>query len=346
MEASGNSDKGGSSGNDPDANIELGRSLVRALNNTGISVLYQDSNLNVLWARNVPPSWAAKDLAGLTDTDFLPRSEAQRTIAAKKVALAEGAPTSLEIRIAQQDGQRWFKVWIDADRQNGEMRGVITTAIDITEERRREQALRALLREVSHRSRNMLAIIQSIAAQTGRYSGSIDAFLSRFRGRLQSLASSQDLVTSSNWRGAELRDLIGGQMARYAHDLARSVKVEGINPFLNPNAALHIGLALHELAVNSSTFGALSRPGGQVRISASLAPDPATSGTRLLEFRWSEPFAGNETADKQELSDRRFGSVALEKVVPLSLNGTAALTVEDGQLNYRLAVPAASFEID
>ena len=82
------------------------------------------------------------------------------------------------------------------------------TAVDITEQKRREQALRALLREVAHRSKNLLAIIQSIATQTGRYSETVDDFLSRFRGRLQSLASTQDLVTSSDWRGAALQDLV------------------------------------------------------------------------------------------------------------------------------------------
>ena len=95
------------------------------------------------------------------------------------------------------------------------MRGIVTTAVETTEQKRREQTLRVLLREVSHRSRNLLAIIQSIATQTGRYSSTIDGFLSGFRGRLQSLASSQDLVTSSNWRGADLGDLLLGQVSRY-----------------------------------------------------------------------------------------------------------------------------------
>ncbi|TGU42030.1 histidine kinase, partial [bacterium M00.F.Ca.ET.146.01.1.1] len=97
---------------------------------------------------------------------------------------------------------------IDADRSEaGEVQGVVTTMVETTEQKRREQTLKTLLREVSHRSKNLLAIIQSIATQTGRYSETLGDFLTRFRGRLQSLASSQDLVTSSNWRGAALREL-------------------------------------------------------------------------------------------------------------------------------------------
>lgn len=104
-----------------------------------------------------------------------------------------------------------------------------------------------MLREVSHRSKNLLAIIQSIATQTGRYSGTIEGFLVRFRGRLQSMASSQDLVTSSNWRGANLHELVMGQVARYSADPSRAIRFAGTQPFLNPNAALHVGLALHNL---------------------------------------------------------------------------------------------------
>lgn len=328
----------------PETSLELGRSLVRALNNTGISVLYQDSDLKVVWARNVPPAWHAGDLSGLTDTDFLPASESSRTLAAKRAALGDGTPAGLEIRVPDAEGPRWFKLWIDADRHNDGVRGVVTTAVDITEEKRREQTLRALLREVSHRSRNLLAIIQSVAAQTGRYSGSIETFLNRFRGRLQSLASSQDLVTSSNWRGAELRELLSGQIARYLPNAERNVRMEGANPFLNPNAALHIGLAVHELAVNSVSYGALSRPDGTVTIKAELMPASKSSGSAepTLQLSWIEPLPPGSEAFKS----KKFGSVALERVVPSSLGGTAELFIADDVLTYRLFVPGASFEIE
>ena len=176
------------------------------------------------------------------------------------------------------EGVRWFQVWVDADRGDcGDVHGVVTTMVETTEQKRREQTLRTLLREVSHRSKNLLAIIQSIATQTGRYSGHIDDFLTRFRGRLQSLASSQDLVTSSNWRGAALRELVIGQVGRYGADPAHSLRFQGANPYLNPNAALHIGLAMHELAVNSVSYGALSRPDGFVEVTADLTPRQPTS---------------------------------------------------------------------
>ena len=322
---------------------DLGRSLLHALRNTGISVLYQDRDLRVLWAQNVPSTWATVELIHLTDEDFLPAAVARQVVAVKKLVLETAKPGRTEISIPVGDGARWYDLWMDADTgSNGKIRGLITTAVEITDQKRREQTLRALLREVSHRSKNLLAIIQSIATQTGRYSGTIDNFLVRFRGRLQSMASSQDLVTSSNWRGADLHDLVVGQVSRYSSDPGRSIHFEGERPWLNPNAALHVGLALHELVVNSVSYGALSRPDGFVTVSAELSD---TSGTLSLSLIWSERI-DKITPDEEATREKRFGSVALERVVPASLNGAANLDIANGKLEYRLVIPYGQFELD
>jgi two-component sensor histidine kinase len=323
---------------------DLGRSLLHALRNTGISVLYQDRDLRVLWAQNVPSTWATVELIHLTDEDFLPAAVARQVVAVKKLVLETAKPGRTEISIPVGDGARWYDLWMDADTgSNGKIRGLITTAVEITDQKRREQTLRALLREVSHRSKNLLAIIQSIATQTGRYSGTIDNFLVRFRGRLQSMASSQDLVTSSNWRGADLHDLVVGQVSRYSSDPGRSIHFEGERPWLNPNAALHVGLALHELVVNSVSYGALSRPDGFVTVSAELSD--TTSGTLSLSLIWSERI-DKITPDEEATREKRFGSVALERVVPASLNGAANLDIANGKLEYRLVIPYGQFELD
>jgi two-component sensor histidine kinase len=324
----------------PEDSPQLGRALLHALRNAGIAVLYQDRELKTVWARNMRAPWFAGDADD--PQSGLPAAQAERLMASRRNVIATGNPERLEISVPGEEGMRWFEIWVDADfAADGAVQGIVTTKVETTEQRRREQTLRALLREVSHRSKNLLAIIQSIASQTGRYSDTITDFLARFRGRLQSLASSQDLVTSSNWRGAALRELVAGQVRRYGSDPAHNLRFEGSNPFLNPNAALHIGLALHELAVNSVSYGALSRPEGFVQVSATLASDDAEDPSLLLV--WSERI----TTDAQRKNGKkRFGSVALERVVPTSLNGTAVLDITDGRLEYRLVVPHGNFETD
>lgn len=315
---------------------EMGRRLMRALRHTGISLLYQDRSLRTVWAQNVPASWGGRDVAGLHDHDFLPESEADRLAAAKRAVLDTGESATLEIGVADGGITHWYEIAVDADHApDGTVNGLITTGIDVTDRKQREQTLRALLREVSHRSKNLLAIIQSIATQTGRHSGSIEAFLSRFNGRLQSLASSQDLVTSSNWRGADLRKLVTGQVGRYVPNPAAHLHIEGINPFLNPNASLHVGLALHELAVNSVSYGALSQANGVVTIAAEKQDDGS------FELTWREiiPLA-------RATGRKRFGSVALERVVPAALNGSATMSIGKSDLLYKLTIPAGNFEME
>ncbi|PTE08846.1 sensor histidine kinase [Mesorhizobium helmanticense] len=321
-----------------ESGMQLGRALLHALHNAGISVLYQDREMKTVWARNMRAPWAVDTV---DSNGILPPAQAERIGAAKRSVIASGNPEHLELNVPADDGVRWFQVWVDADHgDGGAVIGVVTTMVETTEQKRREQTLRTLLREVSHRSKNLLAIIQSIATQTGRYSDTLPDFLTRFRGRLQSLASSQDLVTSSNWRGAALRELVSGQVSRYGADPLRSLRFQGANPYLNPNAALHIGLAMHELAVNSVSYGALSRADGFVEVTADMTA--AHADETALSLTWAEAVGANEI----RRNEKRFGSVALERVVPSSLNGTATLEIADGRLEYRLVVPHGNFETD
>src|SRR5690349_1200834 len=161
-------------GDPPGRSPELDRSLLKALRHTGISLIYQDLALKVVWAQNVPTAWGEGDLVGLTDEEFLPDGEASRVVAMKQAVCRSGEAQNLEISVQHGANVNWYELSVDADKDaDGAVSGIITTAIDVTDRRRREQTLRALLREVSHRSKNLLAIIQSIATQTGRYSGTI-----------------------------------------------------------------------------------------------------------------------------------------------------------------------------
>ena len=326
---------------------QLAAGLSLALRNTAVSVFYQNHELQVLWAQNVPDVWSGDSIVGRFDSDFLPPREAETIIESKRSVLAGAEQQRLEICLSNPGGSgedRWFELWIDADAgPDGAIRGVVTTAVETTEQKRRERTLRVLLREVSHRSRNLLAIIQSVATQTGRYSSTVEGFLARFRGRLQSLASSQDLVTSSNWRGADLRELALGQIARYSATPHASLRLEGVRPWLNPNATLHIGLALHELIANSVSYGALSLPKGYANLLAALQTE--ASGKASLSLEWREAIPPANHANNEYVRERRFGSVALERIVPASLNGSASLRIDNGLLTYRLLVPFGNFEI-
>ena len=126
--------------------------------------------------------------------------------------------------------------------------------------------------------------------------------------------------------------------------VSTAVRLEGEHAWLNPNAALHVGLALHELVANSVSYGALSRPDGTVILSARL--EPGAAGQASLSLSWREVIDPAGKPFKPEMGEKRFGSVALERIVPASLNGSASLKIEDGTLDYVLIVPYGNFATD
>lgn len=203
---------------------------------------------------------------------------------------------------------------------------------EVGEAARHEQAVAALLREVSHRSKNLLAIVLSIAAQTGRHSDNIEHFLEKFRGRILALSAAQDLITESDWQGTPFRSLVRGQMLRGARMPSSALKITGDNPVLGPNAALHVGLAMHELISNAAAHGGP----GKISIEARLVPTP--EGSRRLLIDWVE-----EHGDGPQPAAPEFGTMVLEDIVPRSIGGTAEFVVRSNCVRYHLEMPADQF---
>ncbi|EEQ96585.1 signal transduction histidine kinase [Brucella intermedia LMG 3301] len=316
------------------------RALLRAVRNSNVCVLYQGPDLAYSWGENIPLYWQEKWKVGGNDCDFIFSAALHKLVGAKQAALDTGEAQNVEIAINDGDKLRWIEFHVDCDRDDeGNIQGLVTTAIEISELKRREQVLKTLLREVSHRSKNLLAIVQSIASQTARFTDTIDDFLLKFRGRIQSLSYSQDLVTDSNWRGALFRDLVHSQVEKYIDVSDERLSIEGDNPYLFPGAALHVGLALHELVVNATSFGGLSIPYGRVKISAKVLH--LTGGVDQLEFLWEET---NPAMPEVFEHDPRFGSAVLQRIVPASVNGHADYRIDGTGAVYSLTIPTEQFD--
>ncbi|WP_455476844.1 HWE histidine kinase domain-containing protein [Bartonella sp. B41] len=317
--------------------------LMQAIRGSDICILYQTTSLVYLWAENLPKHLHNKWRIGCRDSDFFSLDLADNMETIKLQALATGKMQTIEARFEDMAKQAiWYKFSIDCHRNdNGDIIGIITTGVDISGLRRREQVLKILLREVSHRSKNLLAIIQSIASQTARYTESLQVFLRKFQGRLHSLSHSQDLITDSDWRGAQFRELVQSQTFGYIMKETERFSVEGEDPYLFPNAALHIGLAFHELIINSLSFGALSQEKGNVCVRCKI--HTTTNEKTQLLITWNESFE-NGTAFLIDNDKACFGSAVLEKIVPISVNGSASLELTDKGISYYLYVPDTYFD--
>jgi two-component sensor histidine kinase len=311
---------------------------LKALANTEMTIFAQDRDLRYLWVFNPGDSWLSEQATGRTDDEVLSGPVAERAVVVKQEVLATGQPARFELTMTSGSATRWFDVRVDVDRDETQgVVGIIGSSFEITEQKRREETLKTLLRELSHRSKNLLAIIQSLASQTARHSVTVPEFLVRFRGRIQSLSFSQDIVTDADWRGADLGSLIVMQVERYAPDGMGQVRFDGPDVYLSPTASLHVGLALHELAVNAASYGSLSVPGGHVAIDSRFV---TKDDERFLELRWRERDGPRVRVE----NDARFGTSTLERIVPNSVGGEAALEYRPEGISYCLLIPDSQFE--
>lgn len=314
---------------------EVRESLVIALLDSGETVMLQDEQQRYIFITNLPSVWEKPGTISenLRDEDIFGDAIAATLANAKRDMHSSGSRVTVEVSAGdEQIFQFQISRSITTDGR------LITKTIirDVSVDRRREQLLRTLLREVSHRSRNLMAIIQSLSDQTARFSLSKDEFQRKFRGRLHALAQSQDLVTDSDWRGAELHALLRQQVELYLPEFPEMVRIEGEDIFLNPNAALYIGLAFHELVVNTVSHRQDFTQGESVKVTS------CRDGANIL-LKWEESITNRvETGNAEDKQKASFGSVVLEKVVPVALNGTAEYRVAGNKISYSLSFADSS----
>jgi two-component sensor histidine kinase len=303
-----------------------------ALAGSRISVAAADREGRYTWLFN-PPTELASDTVGKTDLEVLAIDAAVQLAEAKEAVVVSGEPREIELEMKGERGSRWYDVRVRAHREHGETIGTVLSFVDITDRKVKEEHLRIVLRELAHRSKNLLAVIQGIARQTAESASSTQQFVSGFNGRIFSLSRAHDVLTDADWRGARIFDLVRSQIALYAESRLPAVVLEGENGFLRPNAAQYIGLALHELTTNALKYGALSRDDGMVVVRFEKSPRSAS----IYRFSWRE----TSSADIREPKIRSFGLMMLCEVVPTSVSGAAELSFGPEGISYELDIPKA-----
>ena len=200
---------------------------------------------------------------------------------------------------------------------------------DISEQRMREEHTRFIMRELSHRSKNLLAVIQAMARQTARTSRSLDDFQQRFTARVKGLSQSHDLLVKTEWHGVPVGELVRTHVAPFVDRVEQVLVLSGPDLLLKPEAAQNIGLALHELATNASKHGALSSPTGRIEIQWRLEQ---RDGERRFKMTWRESGGPPVSEPKQ----RGFGHSVVEAMVGRALEGEARLEWRPEGLVWRL----------
>ncbi|WP_208636329.1 sensor histidine kinase [Mesorhizobium helmanticense] len=189
-----------------------------------------------------------------------------------------------------------------------------------------------LIRELHHRVKNTLANVRAMMGATAKSSGNVHDFVRDFSARIVSLADTHSMLTDDYWQTASLYRLLESELSHYeTHDRPRIV-LEGPNVALVADIAIPVGMAFHELASNSSKFGALSLPQGRLDVRWSVS---TFGNAQTVNLDWRE-----RDGPKVEQPRRRgFGTTLLEKVVAVQCDAKVELKYHRNGLQFTMALP-------
>jgi PAS domain S-box-containing protein len=262
------------------------------------------------------------------------RDDQKRVRAAFYAAMDPANPKHLAIdyRIRRRDGEvRWVDnhglAYFEGAWPERRVVAYVGTIQDITERKEREEKEHLLMREINHRAKNMLNVVDAIARQTA--AGRSEDFVERFSDRIQALSANQDLLVRNEWQGVDFEDLLRAQLAHFADLIGSRITLQDPKLRLNPASAQAIGLALHELATNAGKYGALSTGRGRVVISWRVDGDTFT-------MSWTERDGPPVSLPKR----RGFGTTVMEAMTARSVDGVVKLDYAASGVSWHLTCPA------
>jgi PAS domain S-box-containing protein len=242
--------------------------------------------------------------------------------------------SATEFRLRRGDGEvRWVETlglaYFEGDGRGRRAVSFVGTLADITERKEREEKEHLLMREINHRAKNMLSVVDAIAHQTATRNP--EDFVERFSERIQALSANQDLLVRNEWNGVEIEDLVRAQLALFADLIGSRIALHGPKLRLNAASAQAIGLALHELATNAGKYGALSTDTGRVDVRWRTDGDTFT-------MSWTERNGPPVSAPKR----RGYGTIVMETMTERSVDGKVDIDYAPTGLTWRLTCSAAN----
>jgi PAS domain S-box-containing protein len=246
-------------------------------------------------------------------------------------ARAGRASFQLEARFVRPDAEaRWCIVTAAASfSPAGKLQRMSGVTADITDRKRAEDYHAMLAREVDHRAKNALAIVQSVVRLT--QAPTTETYVKAIEGRISALSHAHTLLSETRWQGASLTTLVMEELAPYQAETPGQIRVEGAEVTLRPVVAQSLALIVHELATNSAKYGALSAADGKLHVFW----DARDGGALALD--WIESGGPAVSAPKS----KGFGLKVIGATVESQLRGKAVFDWRPDGLHCRVEIPAA-----
>ncbi|WP_426286272.1 sensor histidine kinase [Luteibacter sp. E-22] len=230
-------------------------------------------------------------------------------------------PFSMEYRLRRYDGQyRWLLDNGAPFHRGGAFAGYWGSCVDVSNHRDAERAQRIVINDLNHRMKNVLAVVQAMAMQSFTDDRPLDISMSAFGSRLRALARAHDLLLDPSRNDLTLHGVIQSAVAPHDPGKAR-ITFEGPPLVLDPEAAVAMAMAIHELLTNAAKYGALSTPSGTVAIAWTYVETPEPGKARL---EWKERGGPPVAAPMR----RGFGTRFIERVLSGQSRGQAAIRFE------------------
>jgi PAS domain S-box-containing protein len=235
----------------------------------------------------------------------------------------------VEYRVKQLDGSwRWLSAWglVEFEGEGSDRKPVAIAGAsrDLTQRKQAEEQQRLLLDELNHRVKNTLAMVQAITTQTLRTAPDLPAAREAVERRIHSMAQAHDLLTSLSWKGANMTDVVARALKAFT---PTQIQVSGEPVELSSRHTLALSLALHELATNATKYGALSGPGGSVKVTWTVLAGK-------LRLNWQES-GGPPVASPTR---KGFGTRLLEVLLARDLGGSMKLHYDVSGVLCRVVV--------
>ena len=263
----------------------IGRAIMASVNE---AVVVCDQRGNITHANSAVLDILRSSPVGLRFEDafsfsFTPGAGALLADDVIAVALGGGSLRGLEATILSDAKVKDVLVSAAPLRQGGgSIGGCIITLVDMTERKALEKRQTLLMRELDHRMKNMLALVQSISTRTIATSRDLADFKQRFFQRVAALAATQDLLSERAWTSVSIAQLLEAELAPYLSPRNPRVQLDNLALEISRDAAVALGLVFHELVTNAVKYGSLSSDSGRL----SVAGLRLTDGT--VEILWRE----------------------------------------------------------